>query len=186
MTRQRNMGHLRPPSSDDVRRLGERDFLGLTEQEGESLAAAAAGMLAALDAVEELPGPDLPRIAPRDAGRRPTSDEDPYNAFVRLLDIRGAETGPIAGKRVAIKDALAIAGVPMTNGSRTYAATPEHDAVVVERILAAGGTIVGTTNLDDYSGSGLGVTSVHGPPRNPLDPSRSCGGSSGGSAAAVA
>lgn len=184
--RERNLGHLRPPSPDDVRRLGDEHFLGLTERESASLAAAAAGMLELLDTVEEMPGPDLPLLASRDRGRASGPEDDPFNAFVRVLSIAGAVNGPLAGRAVAIKDSIAIAGVPMSNGSRTYAATPDHDAVVVERILAAGGTIVGTTNLDDFSGSGLGVTSVHGPPRNPLDPRRSCGGSSGGSAAAVA
>ncbi len=186
MTHERNMGHLRPPSAEDLRRLGERDHLSLGEEEGAGLAAAAAGMLRLLDEVEELPSPALPVSVPRDPGRRPSPDEDPHNAFVRLLRLEGSTGGVLTGLRIAVKDSIAIAGVPMSNGSRTYAATPEADAVVVERILGAGGTIVGTTNLDDFSGSGLGVTSVHGPPRNPIDPSRSCGGSSGGSAAAVA
>ena len=53
----------------------------------------------------------------------------------------------------------------MTNGSRTLSYTPDVDAVVVERVLDAGGTIVGKTNLDDFSGSGFGVTSVFGPPQ---------------------
>jgi amidase len=61
-----------------------------------------------------------------------------------------------------------------------------QDAVVVERILDAGGSIVGKLNLDDFSASGFGDTSVFGPARNPLDPARSAGGSSSGSSAAVA
>ena len=75
--------------------------------------------------------------------------------------------------------------MPTTNGSRLTPFTPVRDAVVVERILAAGGTIVGKLNMDDFGASGLGETSAFGPPRNPVDPTRSAGGSSGGSGAAV-
>ncbi len=86
---------------------------------------------------------------------------------------------------MGLKDNISLAGVPTTNGSRLTSHTPAHDAVVVERILAAGGTIVGKLNMDDFGSSGLGETSAFGPARNPVDPSRSAGGSSGGSGAAV-
>ncbi len=108
------------------------------------------------------------------------------NAFVRVLEIQGASSGPLAGRRIGIKDNIAVAGVPITNGSRTLSYTPLQDAVVVERILDAGGFIAGKLNLDDFSAAGFGDTSVFGPPRNPIDPARSAGGSSSGSSAAVA
>ena len=180
------MGHLRPPTADDLRRAGERDHLDLSLEECETLAPFAAALLELLDVVEELPDVDPPVRYRRDPGRRPTREEDPHNAFVRVLRIEGATSGPLSGKRVGVKDCLAVAGVLMTNGSRTFAYTPPVDAVVVERILDAGGTIVGMLNLDDFSGSGYGVTSVFGPARNPLRPTHSAGGSSGGPAAAVA
>jgi amidase len=186
VTRSRNMGQLRPPTVDDLRRAGARDHLDLSLEECETLAPFAAAMLELLDAVEELPDIEPPVHYRRDPGRRPTREEDPYNAFVRVLHIEGASSGPLSGKRVGVKDCLSVAGVPMTNGSRTFAYTPPVDAAVVERILDAGGTIVGTLNLDDFSSSGYGVTSVFGPPRNPLRPTHSAGGSSGGPAAAVA
>ena len=146
-----------------------------------------AGLLEALDEVEELPELHVPlRHGARDPGRRPTPDEDPVNAFVRVCHIEGAEGGPLAGKRVGVKDNLAVAGIPVTNASRTLSFTPVHDAVVVERVLDAGATIVGKLNLDDFSASGYGDTSVFGPARNPLDPSRSAGGSSSGAGAALA
>jgi amidase len=85
-----------------------------------------------------------------------------------------------------VKDNLAIAGIPITNGSRTASYTPTVDAAVVTRLLDAGATVVGKTNLDDFSSAGNGESSSFGPPRNPIDPSRSCGGSSGGSGGAVA
>src|SRR5262245_29292579 len=179
------MGHLRPPTADDLRRAAAHDGLELGP-EAEAFADAAAGLLRLLDEVEDLPDLEVPVRYPRTPGRRPTPEEDPFNAFVRVCELRGAPDGPLAGKRVAVKDSIAVAGLPVTNGSRTLSYVPTVDAVVVERVLDAGATIVGKTNLDDFSGSGFGVTSVFGPPRNPLRPTHSPGGSSGGSAVAVA
>jgi amidase len=179
------MGHLRPPTVDDLQRAAGYDGFELGP-EAEAFAAFAAGLLRLLDEIEDLPELTIPVRYPRDPGRRPTPDEDPVNAFIRICEIRGADSGPLAGKRIAVKDSIAVAGVPLTNGSRTLSYTPDVDAVVVERILDAGGVIVGKTNLDDFGGSGLGLTSAFGPPRNPLRPTHSPGGSSGGSGAAVA
>lgn len=180
------MGYLRPPTAEDLRRLGQRDFLDLSEHEAEMLQPFAAGLVEALNAIEDLPDLDVPTRYPRDPGRRPRYEEDPFNAFVRLCRVEGAATGPLHEKRVGIKDNVAVAGVPLTNGSRTLSYTPTVDAVVVERILDAGGTIVGKLNLDDFSASGFGDTSAFGPSRNPLQPTHSCGGSSSGAGAAVA
>jgi amidase len=128
---------------------------------------------------------ELPWPRGRDAGYIPPAGENPYNAFIRRCRVEGSDAGPLAGLTVGLKDNISLAGVPTTNGSRLASHTPLHDAVVVERILAAGGTIVGKLNMDDFGASGLGETSAFGPARNPVDPSRSAGGSSGGSGAAV-
>ena len=108
------------------------------------------------------------------------------NVFVRLCRVEGAPDGTLAGRRIGIKDNLAVAGIPVTNASRTLSYTPTVDAVVVERILDAGGTIVGKLNLDDFSASGYGDTSVFGATRNPHAPAHAAGGSSSGAGAAVA
>jgi amidase len=182
----RTSGHLRPPDAEDLARAAQREGLQLSAAACEELVPFAAEFVRAFDAVEDLPDVQVPVVWPRTPGRRPTPEEDPVNAFVRITDIRGADDGPLAGKRVGIKDNIAVAGVPLTNGSRTLSYTPVQDAVVVERILAAGGTIAGKLNLDDFSASGFCDTSVFGAARNPLDPTRSPGGSSSGSGAAVA
>jgi amidase len=182
----RNMGHLRPPTTEDLIRASERERLALTATECEELQPFAAAFVRTLDDVEDLPDLVVPARYPRTPGRRPSPDEDPVNAFVRVCHVEGSSDGPLAGMRIGVKDNIAVAGVPLTNGSRTLSYTPQQDAVVVERILDAGGAIVGKTNLDDFSASGFGDTSVFGPPRNPLKPSHSAGGSSGGSSAAVA
>lgn len=182
----RVLGHLRPPTPDDLLRAAEQEHLGLSPAECEELAPFADDFVRAFDEIEDLPGLEVATPYPRTPGRPPAPGEDPLNAFVRVIDVRGADEGPLAGRTVGVKDNIAVAGVPLTNGSRTLSFTPTQDAVVVERILAAGGRIVGKLNLDDFSASGFGDTSVFGPARNPLDPARSPGGSSSGSSAAVA
>lgn len=121
----------------------------------------------------------------RDPGRRPASGEDPHNAFIRRCLVEGAETGSLVGRTVAVKDNIAVGGVPMTEGSHFPPFVPSGDAVVVERVLRAGATIVGTLNMDELAGGATGVMSAFGPARNPVDITRSAGGSSGGAGAAV-
>src|ERR671938_349576 len=101
--------------------------------------------------------------------------------------IDGAASGPLAGRTVAIKDNVAVAGVPMRNGTDLLEGyVPDEDATVVERVLDAGGTILGKAVCEALCFSGGSHTADSGPVRNPYDPARSTGGSSSGSAALVA
>jgi amidase len=128
-----------------------------------------------------------PVAAVREAGRPPEAGEDPLNAIVRYCRVRaeGAD-GVLSGKRIGIKDSVAIAGIPLTCGSRVLKGyVPGEDSVVVDRILRAGGELVAVTNMDDMALSGGGDSSWYGPTLNPWDETRSAGGSSSGSAAAL-
>ncbi|MBI5108365.1 MAG: allophanate hydrolase [Rhodocyclales bacterium] len=86
----------------------------------------------------------------------------------------------------AIKDNIDVAGMPTTCACPAFAYTPEHSAEVVERIEAAGGLLVGKTNLDQFATGLVGTRSPYGEVKNPFNPDYVSGGSSSGSAAAVA
>ncbi len=99
----------------------------------------------------------------------------------------GKWRGPMHGIPVALKDLIDVAGVRTTAGSRQYSnRMATEDAVIVAQLKQAGAVIVGKTNLHEFAFGGSGIVSASGPARNPWDKSRITGGSSSGSAAAVA
>lgn len=130
----------------------------------------------------------LPEVRyPRSPGYFPSPSENPLNAWYVKTDIKGAPDGPLRGKRIALKDTICLAGVPMMNGSSIMEGyTPEIDATIVTRMLDAGATIAGKAHCENFCLSGGSHTNAKGPVHNPWKHGYMAGGSSSGSAALVA
>lgn len=117
-------------------------------------------------------------------------DPDRARASAAEADQRlasGAETGPLHGLPFAVKDTHALAGWRTTYGSPLHAEhVPERDELLTERIRAAGAVFIGKTNVPEFAAGSHTFNPVFGLTRNPVDPTRSAGGSSGGAACALA
>lgn len=111
---------------------------------------------------------------------------DEMLAYAQVLEGRDPAGLPLYGIPFAIKDNIDLAGIPTTAGCPEYAYTPEKSATVVQRLIAAGAIPVGKTNLDQFATGLVGARSPYGPGRNAIDPAYISGGSSSGSAVAVA
>ena len=134
----------------------------------------------------------------RQALDRIAASNDTLNAFLhvaadralqraRTLDAGATPAGPLHGVPVAIKDNIVVKDMPATAGSRILDGyIPPYDATVVTRLEDAGAVIIGKTNCDEFAMGSSTEHSAFGPTRNPLAADRIPGGSSGGSAAAVA
>jgi len=177
----------RPPTPHQILEIAAHYRLDLTDADVADFRHLIQQSLLSYSRLDELTEPTLPVSVPRSPGFRPTATDNPYNAWYWKTDISSGREGLLSGKRVAIKDNICVAGVPMMNGSRLLEGfVPNIDATVVTRILEAGGTIAGKAACEDLCFSGASHTCATGPIRNPHNPSHSAGGSSGGSAAAVA
>jgi amidase len=104
-------------------------------------------------------------------------------------EVPGAAAGPLAGTRLAVKDIVDVAGIPTGAGNPAVlaaAAPAERHATAVQRLLDAGATVIGKAHTDEFAFSFMGTNHHYGTPRNPAAPGRIPGGSSCGSASAVA
>ena len=107
-------------------------------------------------------------------------------ARAAALEAEGARGRALWGVPVAVKDNMDVAGLPTTAACPDFAYVPAEDSPAVARLVAAGAVVMGKTNLDQFATGLVGVRSPYGVPRNAFDPRRVPGGSSSGSAVAVA
>jgi allophanate hydrolase len=112
--------------------------------------------------------------------------DDSVLARARSLQAEGPQGRPFWGVPFAVKDNIDVAGMPTTAGCPGYATNPAVSATAVQRLLDAGAILLGKTNLDQFATGLVGVRSPYGVPRNVFDATRVPGGSSSGSACAVA
>jgi amidase len=181
------MGSVKPPTPAELAAVGKQLGMSLSDDDVKFFLETMTGNVAAYNLLESLPD-HLPHVKyPRTRGHRPEGEENKYNAWYYKSEIKGAPGGKLAGKHVALKDNVCLAGVPMMNGASTLEGyVPDVDATIVTRILDAGGTIAGKVHCEYFCFSGGSHTSAAGPVHNPRKMGYSAGGSSSGSAAVVA
>ena len=176
-----------PPSKQDLIDAASRNFLSLTDEELDGLHSLIQPIFSHLELLDRLAASAIEQsVTDRDPGKRPSPEDDPYNAILHRCLIKGSASGKLSGIKVGLKDNISVAGVPMTCGSDFLPDyMPDTDATVVQRILGEGGDIVAILNMDDFAWSGSGGTSVFGPVLNPHNTEYLAGGSSAGSGAAL-
>ena len=178
---------LKRPTLDEIDTIADSFGLDLSYEDLESFQQLMEGPLASYERLDALQEPKPIVKYPRAGAYRPASDENPLNAWYYKCAIKGARSGKLKGKRIAIKDNVCVAGVPMMNGASVLEGyVPDVDATVVSRILDAGGEIAGKAVCENLCFSGGSHTTDTGPVLNPHNLEHTTGGSSSGSAALVA
>jgi amidase len=172
---------------DQLRGVAEDLGMHMSDTDLKSYNQLLQGNYAAYEAIEAMPD-YVPEVKyPRSPGYRPEGEENSRNAWYVKTTVKGAPSGKLAGKTIALKDNICLAGVPMMNGASTLEGyVPNIDATIVTRMLDAGGTIVGKTHCEYFCFSGGSHTNATGPVHNPHKMGYSSGGSSSGSGVVVA
>src|SRR3977135_995296 len=132
---------VRRPTLDQLRSVAEDLGMHMGDEELKAYDALMQANYAAYDAVDAMPD-YVPAVKyPRTPGYRPEGEENKYNAWYVKTEIKGASSGKLVGKKIALKDNVCLAGVPMMNGASTLEGyTPDIDPPVLTRMPAAGGT----------------------------------------------
>jgi amidase len=178
---------IKRPTLAQMRTMAEKFGMSLNDEELAEYSEIMEPYIQSYDRLDAMPD-NLPEVRyPRSPGHFPDPAENRLNAWYVKTDVKGAMDGPLRGKRIALKDTICLAGVPMMNGSSIMEGyTPEIDATIVTRMLDAGATIAGKAHCENFCLSGGSHTNAKGPIHNPWKRGYMAGGSSGGSAALVA
>jgi amidase len=174
------------PRKTELQAFAESIGFHLEGQELDQQSELINAFIGSFDVVESLPEPARP-TPPRREYHAPGDGENQHGAWVCRTSVRERDEGRLAGRSVAVKDNIALAGVPMAGGTSFLEGyIPEEDATVVRRVLDEGAEILGKAACEYLSLSGGSHTSASGVVRNPRDGTRTTGGSSSGCGALVA
>jgi amidase len=175
------------PTPSQLRKIADEVGLHLSDGDVDSFVELMRPTIGAYNVVDAM-SDNLPPVRyPRTPGYRPMGEENKHNAWYVKSRVEGAAAGKLKGKTIVLKDNVMLAGVPMMNGASTLEGyVPDIDATIVQRILDAGGTIVGKAHCEYFCLSGGSHTCAAGPVHNPYKMGYSAGGSSSGSAVLVA
>ena len=178
---------IKRPTLSQMRAMADRFGMSLSDEDLLEYTEIIEPFMQSYDRLDAMPD-YLPEVRyPRSPGYHPDPSENPLNAWYVKTEVRGAPDGKLRGKRIALKDTICLAGVPLMNGSSIMEGyTPEIDATIVTRMLDAGAVIAGKAHCENFCLSGGSHTNSKGPVHNPWKRGYMAGGSSSGSAALVA
>ncbi|MBI2970679.1 MAG: amidase, partial [Gammaproteobacteria bacterium] len=176
----------RSPTPSDLKSIAGALGLELSDADAKMMRDSMAPLMQGFEYVDGEPE-ELPQIKyPGRPYEFPKPAENPLNGWYVKTSIKGAPAGPLAGRTVAVKDVIFVAGVPMMNGASILEGfVPDFDATVVTRLLDAGAEITGKAACEYLCVSGASCTASCGIVDNPRKSGYSSGGSSSGSAALV-
>lgn len=175
------------PTPAKLKSAGKKLGLDMSDAESREACDLLQPLLGAYQFLDSAPD-YLPEVRYPDRPYRfPDAAENPYRAWYVRTSIKGAPSGPLTGRKVAIKDVIFVAGVPMMCGASVLEGfVPDYDATVVTRLLDAGAEITGKAVCEYFCVSGASCTASTGHVDNPRKPGYSTAGSSSGCAALVA
>ena len=176
-------------SEKTLARLAKRNNFVLTKEERRVFCSTIRGLLSSYDRLDALSGSTQKQL--KINGYLPSRAENPYNAWAWKCSIRFGnrrlKNKKLIGKKIAIKDNILVANLPLRNGSQMFEGyVPSINATIVSRILQSGGEVAGKSTCENLCTSGGSHTSYPRPVNNPHDPDYMAGGSSSGSAALLA
>jgi len=159
---------VRLPTPAQLEDVAAKVGLSLSKPDVDSFLALLKPLIDSYQVVDQM-SDELPVVKyPRTPGYRVPAAENPHNAWYYKTTVKGAPTGKLFGKTVALKDNVMLAGVPMMNGASTLEGfVPEMDATIVTRLLDAGAVILGKAHCEYFCLSGGIHTSAAGPVHNP-------------------
>ncbi|MGH8247521.1 MAG: amidase [Gammaproteobacteria bacterium] len=174
------------PTPADLRSIGSTLGLDLGDDDAKAMCDSMTPLMQGFDFLDR-ESDELPELKyPERPYKFPQPADNPLNGWYVKTSIRGAPIGPLAGRTVAVKDVIFVAGVPMMNGASILDGfVPDFDAPVVTRLLDAGAEIAGKAACEYLCVSGASCTASCGIVENPRKSGYSSGGSSSGSAALV-